>query len=116
MKTGRHFFDRPRNIKRMLRVFYALCIALFAADFVHQRTVTHAFESAPGFYALFGLAACVALVLAAKEMRKVLMRGEDYYEGGDGDGDSDSNSDRAGDKNVDGERDKRADCGEKNDD
>lgn len=94
MKTqgnNKHFFDRPRNVKRMLRVFYAVCAGLLAADFLFHRHVTHAFESVPGFYALFGLAACVVLVLAAKEMRKVLMRGEDYYEGdgddaGEGDG------------------------------
>jgi len=83
-RDQKHFFDRPRNVKRMLRVFYAVCAGLLAADFLFHRHVTHAFESVPGFYALFGLAACVVLVLVAKEMRKVLMRGEDYY-GGDGD-------------------------------
>lgn len=108
MKTGKHFFDRPRNIKRMLRVFYALCAALFAADFLHQRDVAHAFESAPGFYALFGLVACVVLVLAAKEMRKVLMRGEDYYEGGDSDRDrcrdrAGKNAGEGGDNKGDGD-------------
>ena len=38
-----------------------------------------AFESFSGFYAFFGLVACVALVLAAKELRKLIMRPEDYY-------------------------------------
>jgi len=98
MKNGKHFFDQPRNIKFMLRVFYAICLALFAADFVYRRDITHAFESTPGFYALFGLGACVALVLAAKEMRKVLMRDEDFYERGDGAGDVAG----AGDGDVDG--------------
>ena len=32
------------------------------------------FERWPGFYALYGFVACVALVLAAKELRKLLMR------------------------------------------
>lgn len=79
-----HFFDRPRNVKRLLRAFYVVCAGLLAADFLFHRHVYHAFEAVPGFYALFGLAACVALVLAAKEMRKILMRDEDYYEGGAG--------------------------------
>ncbi|MDD9857732.1 MAG: hypothetical protein OXU96_06785 [Gammaproteobacteria bacterium] len=89
-----HFFDRPRNVKRMLRVFYAVCAGLLTADFLFHRHVVHAFEAVPGFYALFGLAACVVLVLAAKEMRKILMRGEDYYEGG---GDDAGESDDGGD-------------------
>ena len=97
------FFDRPRNVKRMLRVFYAVCAALLAVDFLYHRHVIHAFESVPGFYALFGLVACVVLVLAAKEMRKVLMRDEDYYEGDgagagdDGAGDGDDGSGRDAD-------------------
>jgi len=100
MSERKHFFDRPRNVRRLLRVFYALCAVLLAADFVYHRHVYHAFESVPGFYALFGLAACVVLVLAAKEMRKVLMRGEEYYdrdESGDGDN-GNGNSD--GDNHV----------------
>jgi len=32
-----------------------------------------------GFYALYGFVACVLLVLLAKEMRKLVMRNEDYY-------------------------------------
>lgn len=87
-RDDKHFFDQPRNVKLLLRVFYAVCAALLVADFLYHRHVYHAFEAVPGFYALFGLAACVALVLAAKEMRKILMRDEDYYEGG-GEGDND---------------------------
>ena len=33
-----------------------------------------------GFYCIYGFAACVALVLLATEMRKVIMRDEDYYD------------------------------------
>ena len=43
------------------------------------------FESWPGFYALFGFVACVSLVLAARELRKLVMRPEDYYEDEHGD-------------------------------
>ncbi len=47
---------------------------------VYHRHVTHPWENLWGFYALFGFIACSVLVLAAKEMRKVVMRKEDYYE------------------------------------
>ena len=68
------------TVKRILYVFYALAIALFAADFIIKRKVYHSWENLPGFYAVFGFVACVVLVLAATQMRKVLMRSEDYYD------------------------------------
>lgn len=81
MKTEKqHVFDDPRNVKRLLRVFYVICAGLVLADVVHHRHVLHAWENLWGFYAVFGFVACVALVLIAKEMRKVLMRSEDYYD------------------------------------
>lgn len=79
-KEKTYFFDKKKNVKRMLYVFYALCAGLLAADFIIHRHVYHNWESLPGFYAIFGFVACVALVLTATQMRKILMRGEDYYE------------------------------------
>ncbi len=75
-----HLFDKPRNVTRLLRGFYLVCAVLLALDFIVQRHVTHGWEALTGFYALFGFAACVALVLAAKELRKLVMRREDCYD------------------------------------
>lgn len=75
-----HVFDKPRNVKRLLRVFYALCTLILSLELVYHRHVIHAWENLWGFYGLFGFVACVALVLIAKEMRKVVMRREDYYD------------------------------------
>ena len=76
----RHVFDDPRNVKRLLRVLYVVCAGLVLIDFVHHRHVAHSWENLWGFYAVYGFVACVALVLIAKEMRKLLMRSEDYYD------------------------------------
>jgi len=76
----RHVFDDPRNVKRLLWVLYVICSGLVLIDFVHHRHAVHSWESMWGFYAAFGFVACVALVLIAKEMRKILMRGETYYD------------------------------------
>ena len=76
----RHVFDDPRNVKRLLRVLYVVCAGLVLIDFVHHRHVVHSWENLWGFYAVYGFVACVALVLIAKEMRKLLMRSEDYYD------------------------------------
>ena len=37
-------------------------------------------EHAFGFYGIFGFVACVGLVLAAKVLRRIVMRPEDYYD------------------------------------
>jgi len=80
MDERKHFFDHPGNVKKVLRVFYAICAVLLLADFVIHRHVYHEWEGLWGFYAGYGFVACVLLVLIAKEMRKVLMRREDYYD------------------------------------
>lgn len=74
------FFDKPENISKMLKVFYILCALLVLADFIVHRHIYHDWENVPAFYAIYGFAGCVVLVLVAREMRKFLMRGEDYYD------------------------------------
>lgn len=76
----KHLFDDPRNVKRLLAVFFTICAGLFLADFVFDRHVYHPWEEWTGFYAVFGFLVSVGLVLGAKELRKILMRGEDYYD------------------------------------
>lgn len=76
----RYLFDDPRNVDRLLHGFYAVCAVLLVLDFFLHRHISHFWENLPGFYALFGFVACVVLVLVAKEMRKVVMRDEDYYD------------------------------------
>ena len=76
----KHIFDKPENVKRLLWIFYAICAGLFLIDAVFHRHVIHAWENLFGFYSVFGFVACVVLVLVAKEMRKVLMRKENYYD------------------------------------
>jgi hypothetical protein len=75
-----YLFDNPRNVSRLLLGFYIVCAVLFVLDFVVHRHTVHPWEGFPGFYALYGFVACVVLVLIAKEMRKLLMRKEDYYD------------------------------------
>ncbi|NHN36495.1 hypothetical protein G8764_04220 [Pseudomaricurvus alcaniphilus] len=74
------FFYKPDNIKRILRVFYVCCAALLLLDLVIHRHVEHPWERLIGFYPLYGFIGCVVLVLAAKAMRKLLMRDEHFYE------------------------------------
>lgn len=75
-----HIFDKPENVTRLLRVFYAVCIILALLDFVIHRHVYHSLENIWLFYPIYGFVGCVLLVLVAKWMRTFLMRRESYYD------------------------------------
>lgn len=74
-------WDKKENVDRLLRVFYALCTILVLLDLVIHRHVYHPWEGLFGFHAWYGFVACWMLVVIAKQMRIVLMKPEDYYEG-----------------------------------
>lgn len=74
------WIDKPRNVTRLYRALWALGAALLAADLVAHRHAETSFDGWLGFYGLYGFVACVALVLAAKLLRRVVMRPEEYYD------------------------------------
>ena len=74
------WLDSRENVTRLYRGLWAIGIGLFLLDFIVHRHEELAFAAAPGFYAFYGFFACVLLVLAAKALRRVLKRPEDYYE------------------------------------
>lgn len=76
----KYWLDEPRNVDKVVYGLYGLCAALFVIDYFVPKHGPFAMEYFFGFYGLYGFVACVALVLAAKQMRKVLKRPEDYYD------------------------------------
>ena len=79
-KQKTYLFDKPRNVRRVVLGLVGVCVILLSLDLVLHRHVSHPWEAMFGFYAVYGFVACVLLVLLAKEMRKVLIRNEDYYD------------------------------------
>ena len=79
-KQKSYLFDNPRNVRRVVLGLVGACVILAGLDLVLHRHVSHPWEAMTGFYAVYGFVACVLLVLLAKEMRKVLIRKEDYYD------------------------------------
>lgn len=75
-----HMFDNPANVKRVMYALYVVSGLSLLLDFVIYRKVHHPWEAAPAFYAGYGFVACVVLVLAATQLRKLIMRAEDYYD------------------------------------
>jgi hypothetical protein len=76
-----YLFDNPRNVTRLLRVFFSsLAILLFLEIFVHKHPHFPA-EEWFGFYCVYGFVACVVLVIVAKYfLRPLVMKREDYYD------------------------------------
>ena len=75
-----YWLDSPKNVAKVFWGVVAICAILFVADAFYHKHVELQAESYFGFYGIYGFVACIALVLAAKELRKILMRGEDYYD------------------------------------
>lgn len=72
--------DRPANQKLIRRILFGACVLLVIADFVVHRHISTDVERVPAFYALYGFVALVGVVMAAKGLRRIVMRDEDYYD------------------------------------
>jgi hypothetical protein len=80
-RERRYWLDQPANVTRLYRGVWGVGLLLVAADVLLRRHDDLAFAETIGFYALYGFIACVALVLAAKLLRRAVRRPEDYYDG-----------------------------------
>lgn len=81
------WMDKPEKIRTFFVVFYVICGALFAAEFLllgAENAHPHPLEERMRFlvYPVYGFLSFWFLVLLARPMRKLLIRSEDYYEGG----------------------------------
>jgi len=75
-----YWLDKPANVTKLYRGLWGIGIVLLLLDFVIHRHADAGIDALLGFYGLYGFFACVALVLAAKALRRVLKRPEDYYD------------------------------------
>lgn len=81
MTDERHGDGQAKKpVHPIIKIFLSCCVVLLLLDLVIHRHVSHSWEHMFGFYPVYGFVACVMLVLAAKQLRKVVMRPEDYYD------------------------------------
>jgi hypothetical protein len=77
----KYWLDDPKNVDKVVYSVYTICAIVGLIDiFAYKHHLHFGFENWFGFYSLYGFIACVGLVLAAKQLRKVVMRDEDYYD------------------------------------
>lgn len=72
--------DREETRQKIRYVIYAICGLLVIMDLVVERHLYLPVEEMPAFYAIYGFGALVAVVLLAKGLRRLVGRGEDYYQ------------------------------------
>jgi hypothetical protein len=80
MKEELRLFDKPENVKRFLRLFYAFLAVLLVVDFLVHKHGVFPWEATPAFFAVYGFSACVLLIFMAKALRIFVRRDEDYYD------------------------------------
>jgi len=74
------WLDQPENVRRIYYAIWVVCALLLAIELLIDKHVETAVEQWFGFHGFFSLLACVVLVLAAKLLRRVVSRPEDYYD------------------------------------
>lgn len=81
-RNDKGWADKPDNKRKLRIVLYVACALLVVADFLVHRHVAMPAERLPVFYALYGFVALVTVVMAAKGLRRLVKRDENYYDDG----------------------------------
>jgi hypothetical protein len=74
------WLDRRENVGRVYWSVWGVCALLLAVEPLVHKHGGFSFEEWFGFHGWFGFVACVGLVLAAKMLRVILGRPQDYYD------------------------------------
>lgn len=78
---NKHIFDDNRNVKRFVIGFIIVCALIFPLDLAVRKHPHFQWEMWTGFYAVFGFASSVILVLIAKNvLRPLVKREEKFYD------------------------------------
>lgn len=94
------WLDEKKNVDLIWFGLIAICVLLFFADFLVEKHPYFDIENVPNFYGFYGFVGCVFLVLAAAQLRKILMRPENYYEKKDATGEAKAFGDTGGDAHA----------------
>ena len=76
----KYWLDDSRNVTKVYYGVFVICGLAALADLFYEKHVHFWWEEYFNFYGFYGFVVCFLLVLAAKELRKVVMRPEDYYD------------------------------------
>jgi hypothetical protein len=80
MAEKHYWLDSPANVAKVYKAVWVVCIGLLLVEPLVHMHPSFAIDESYGFYGWYGFVACVGLVLAAKVIRTLLMRDENYYD------------------------------------
>ncbi len=81
---SKHWLVRPRTIRGMWIGFSVVLAALVVGDVFFHGHPSFGIEGTFGFYAWYGLATCVLMVVVAKLLGVLLKRPDTFYDDGSG--------------------------------
>lgn len=71
--------DKPGSGIKILWALILICIGVFALEWTYEKKSHFGAEDIKGFYAFYGFVMFTILILAAKGLRVLIKRPEDYY-------------------------------------
>jgi len=71
--------DKPGSANKIFWALAVVCGLLFLADFTFEKHGYFDVENLPGFFGAYGFIMFTGLVLAAKGLRVLIKRDEDFY-------------------------------------
>ena len=74
------WLDNQANVKKIIIGVVIICVSLLIAEFFYHKHGHFAIENWFGFYGFYGFIVFCGIVLIGKQLRKFLMRSEDYYD------------------------------------
>ena len=74
------WLDRPENVRKVYLAVWVACGLLLLVELFIDKHGEVGIEHWFGFHGFYGFVACVGLVLAAKLLRRLVIRPEDYYD------------------------------------
>ncbi|MEM1162905.1 MAG: hypothetical protein AAGJ28_18420 [Pseudomonadota bacterium] len=74
------WIDHRKNVNLICYILYGVSAFLLLIDPLVHKHGPFEIEHYWGFYGIYGFVGCVFLVLAARAMRTLVMRSEDYYD------------------------------------
>ena len=71
--------DKPGSVNKIIWTLALVCGLLFLADFTFEKHGYFDIEHLPGFFGVYGFVMFTGLILAAKGLRVLIKRPEDFY-------------------------------------
>jgi uncharacterized membrane protein len=76
----RYWIDDMKNVHKIFWALVTVCALLVLSDLFILRHTDFFFQGWFGFFGFFGFFLSFLLVLTSKQLRKIVMRDEDYYD------------------------------------